>query len=507
MSIYAGIDCGTQSTKVILIETKSNKILGIGSASQDLISHSNGLREQDPKWWIDALKQAFSLAIKNTGIDPQQISALSVSGQQHGLVSLDKNGDVLYPAKLWCDTQTAPENDEILSSIGGNDNCIAELGLVVATGYTASKILWLKKNHPKLWQQLDCILLPHDYINFWLTGRKVMEYGDASGTGIFDTKSRTWSSKLVSCIDYSGILANALPEIIDSTTIVGNPTPEICSLLGLSPKTLIISGSGDNMMGAIGTGNIKPGIVTMSLGTSGTLFSYIDKPFNQSSEMIANFCSANNGWLPLICTMNVTSATSLLQNVFKYDLTQFNQALENSPIGSQGVQILPFFNGERIPPLPTAKASIHGLDLDNFSLDNICRATVEAITYGLCYGLNLMRKQGLVVDQIRLIGGGSKSHIWRQIIADITNCELICLTNAEAAALGAALQAAWVDEIKNLKLDRLQQQNHLEKLCSNFVNFDKESLTKPISNNVKQYEKYYKQYCSLLKKQYPEVEV
>lgn len=504
MSIYAGIDCGTQSTKVILIDTHSQKIIGEGQSSHDLISDAHGKREQDPQWWIEAFISAFKQAVQNAGISAKQISGMSVSGQQHGFVALDKNGNVLIPAKLWCDTETSAENEEILASLGGQENCLAELGLVISTGYTASKILWLKKHQPQYWQQLDCVLLPHDYLNFWLTGRKVMEFGDASGTGLFDIRRRKWSQAAITAIDSSGHLAKALPELVPYDAPIGNVRPEISELLGLAPDTIIAAGGGDNMMGAIGTGNVQQGIITMSLGTSGTIFAYAEQPVSPASELIANFCSSTNGWLPLICTMNITSSTKLTQQLFEQDLADFNQAVLTTSVGAEGITVLPFFNGERVPNLPNAKAMIFGLDSTNFTQSNLTRAVLEGATFTLRYGLDLLHRAGIHPTQIRLTGGGAKSTVWRQIVADVMNCEIVCLNYAEAAALGAAIQAAWVDSIRFKSLSEQEKQQALIAFCHTFVGINHDTLTTPTSENVQKYERVYQNYLKLLNQHYGE---
>ncbi|WP_267964033.1 xylulokinase [Testudinibacter sp. TR-2022] len=501
--MYAGVDCGTQSTKVILIDTEMGEILGSGSAPHPLISESNGKREQQPEWWISAFQQAFSNAIKNAGIMPEKIHAISISGQQHGLVVLDKAGDPLYPAKLWCDTETNDENETLLAEMGGVEACLEKLGLVLATGYTASKLLWLKRHQPEVWRKIDTVLLPHDYLNYWLSGNKVMEFGDASGTGLFNIYQRDWDQRIIRLIDDSGVLEKALPRLIQHNQVVGTVLPEVAAILGLNPNTLIAAGSGDNMMGAIGTGNIEAGIVTLSLGTSGTLYAYSEQPIKPISAAIANFCSANNGWLPLICTMNVTSATSLVQDLFQLNLVDFNQQLKNASLGADGVMMLPFFNGERVPSLPTAKASIHGLDNKNFTSENVCRATVEGITFGLRYGLALFKQSGIDISQIRLIGGGAKSEIWRQIVANIMNCEVICLRNSEAAALGAAIQAAWLHQLQQPNQSR-DEKALFKEINQRFVVLDKTTLTLPNMSCVAQYNDIYFKYVRLLTEYYLE---
>lgn len=506
MSIYAGVDCGTQSTKVVFIDTKSEQILGQGQAQHPIMSNSNGKREQEPKWWIEAFISAFHSAINNTKILPTEIRGIAISGQQHGLVALDKDGNVLIPTKLWCDTETYRENNEIIEALGGNDNALSELGINITTGYTASKILWFKKHNPKLWQRLDTILLPHDYLNFWLTGQKVMEYGDASGTGLFDVYQRTWNNNVIQAIDTSGQLHQALPKLVTYDDIIGNVLPHIAEQLGISSKTVVSVGGGDNMMSAIGTGNVQQGIITMSLGTSGTLFGSTQKPLFPPSNLIANFCSSTNGWLPLVCTMNITAATSLIQRLFQYDLTEFNNLLSSSSIGAEGITVLPFFNGERTPNLPNATATITGLNANNFTQTNLIRAVLEGATFSLRYGLDQFHQANINTTQIRLTGGGAKNAIWRQIIADIMNCPIICLHYSESAALGAAIQVAWAQLINEKSINENEKQNLLIQICEKFVCLDENSLTYPNPKNVRQYQAIYEHYLLLLNQYYLEKE-
>lgn len=501
MTLYAGIDCGTQSTKVVIVDSESAQILGEGTAPHPMISEPSGRREQHAHWWTDALEIAFVHAIKQAGIDGQKIAAIAVSGQQHGFVPLDSQGKVIAPVKLWCDTETAAENQQLTDALGGTKGALAQLGLMPQTGYTLSKILWLKIHHPDLWQQLATVLLPHDYLNFWLTGVRVAEYGDASGTGLLNIRTREWDTHTINLIDDSGRLQAALPPLISAESCIGTVLPEIAKKLGISSHTKVASGGGDNMMAAIGTGNIVPGIITMSLGTSGTLFTYSDTPVVADSEMIAGFCSSSNGWLPLICTMNVTSATTAVQNFLNLDLYCFNQALEQTDAGANGLMMLPFFNGERVPQLPHAKASIHNIDGNNLNAENLSLAVVESATYGLRFGIDLFRKQGIKATEIRLTGGGAKSAKWRQIVANIMNSPVICVTNSEAAALGAAIQAVWCDTLT----EQDDKQVRLANICQQFVHLDEATLVHPDNPTVSRYETLYQDYLSLLKTEYPEV--
>lgn len=503
MSLFAGIDCGTQGTKVVIVDSEQGAILGEGSAAHRLISDSNGRREQQAGWWIEALVAAFRQAVSHAGVDARQIKALGVSGQQHGFVPLDEQGKVLHNVKLWCDTETADENEALLAQLGGMSGSLAQLGLVVATGYTASKILWFKQQHPELWSRLHTVLLPHDYLNFWLTGERVMEYGDASGTGLLNVRTREWDRRTVDLIDDSGRLWNALPPLKSAESCIGTLRPEAAERLGLSTATRVATGGGDNMMAAIGSGNIAGGTVTMSLGTSGTLFAWSDAPVVSESEAVAGFCSSTNGWLPLICTMNVTSATSSVQALLEEDVDGFNRLLGQAEPGAGGLEMLPFFNGERVPQLPYARASLHNLDSDNFTRANLCMAVVESATYGLRYGMELFQRQGLSPREIRLTGGGARSPRWRQIVADVMNCPVVCLQVKETAALGGAIQAMWATALA--EEPHQQADSVLSDLCQRFVSLDESTRAAPDVRRQAQYDALYQRYLQRLQQAYPEV--
>jgi len=505
MAFFAGIDCGTQGTKVVIVDSERGAILGEGSAAHRLISDSSGRREQEARWWIDALVEAFQQALQHAGVSGQEIVALGVSGQQHGFVPLDADGEVLHSVKLWCDTETADENDALLQQLGGVQGSLDRLGVAIATGYTASKILWFKQQHPESWSRLHTVLLPHDYLNFWLTGERVAEYGDASGTGLLNVRTRQWDRHVVDLIDDSGRLWHALPPLKSAAECIGTLRAEAAERLGLSTSTRVSTGGGDNMMAAIGSGNISPGTVTMSLGTSGTLFAYADTPAVAASEMIASFCSSTGGWLPLICTMNVTSATTAVQSLLEEDVAGFNALLEQAQPGAGGVEMLPFFNGERVPQLPHARASLHNLDSDNFTRANLCMAVVESATYGLRYGIEQFRQQGIDAREIRLTGGGARSARWRQIVSDVMGCEVVCPNVKETAALGGAIQAMWATAL--VDRPQLNPGEVLQQLCQRFVSLDETTRTQPDAARQTHYDALYQRYLQRLKHVYPEVQL
>ncbi|MES2818147.1 MAG: xylulokinase [Pseudomonadota bacterium] len=494
--MFLGIDCGTQGTKVLLLDADSGEVLGEGTAPHSLIGGAPGRREQDPAQWLSACEQATHQALNAAGVCGAAVRGIGVSGQQHGLVLLDTKGAVLRPAKLWCDTESSAENARLLEHLGGPHGSLQRLGVAVAPGYTLSKLLWTRERHPGAFARIAHLLLPHDFLNHWLTGRACSDYGDASGTGYFDVRRRRWDRALLRHIDPSGRLEAALPDLLEAHQPAGTLLPAVAAQLGLPAGILVASGGGDNMLGAIGTGNIRPGVITMSLGTSGTLYAYSDQPLVSPQPEVASFCSSSGGWLSLICTMNLTNANAAIRELLALDLPSFNTLLAQAPIGAEGVLMLPFLNGERVPALPQASASLLGLTTENLTRANLCRAVVEGTTFGLRYGLDLLRDGGLQGQSIRLIGGGAKNPLWRQMVADITDTPVICARHSEAAALGAAIQAAWC-------LARQSDPNaSLDALCERCVSLDTDSAAQPIVANVQAYAQVYGRYRQQLQALY-----
>jgi xylulokinase len=362
---------------------------------------------------------------------------------------LGVNGEVLAPVKLWCDTTTTQECADITARFGGTERCYRELGNPILPGYTAPKIRWLKQHNSAAYDKLDTILLPHDYLNFHLTGERVMECGDASGTGLLDVRNRQWHEEMLAAVDDDRELGSTLPRLAEPNSMIGLLQSAVAAQYDLPSGVPVATGGGDNMMAAIGTGNVAPGRMTVSLGTSGTLFAYSDTPIVDETGCIAAFCSSTGGWLPLLCTMNCTSATELSRQMLQLNLEDAEAAIAVTPPGSNGVITLPFFSGERSPNLPDGKACILGLDTTNYDQKNLLRSAMESAIYGLRTGLDAFRAQGCQVEQVRLTGGGAGSASWRQMVADIFALPVTVQVTDEGAALGAALQALWMHDGKD----------------------------------------------------------
>lgn len=439
MGLVAGIDAGTQSLKVLVYDPEARAPVASTSAPLGMTSGADGSREQLPADWISALQACFA------AIDASirsRIVALAVSGQQHGFVPVDAAGDVLAPAKLWCDTSTAAECTQIMDATGGAAATIALAGNPILAGYTASKLPWTRTHRPGAYARLATILLPHDYVNFVLTGQRFCEYGDASGTGWLDVRTRTWSSELLRATDPERDLAECLPPIAAPDALF-DIAPAAAAALGLPATVRVAVGGGDNMMAAIGTGCVTEGRLAMSLGTSGTLFAYSDSPVIDPQGAWAAFCSSTGGWLPLICTMNCTVVTEQVATAFGFSTRDGDAHLRATPPGADGLVMLPFLNGERTPDLPAGKGVLAGLDTTNMTPAHIYRAAMEGATYSLKYGYDAFVRAGMRFDRIVLTGGGSNSAAWRQLVADVFGLPVDVPMQPEGAAFGAALQALW----------------------------------------------------------------
>lgn len=479
-TLLIGIDSGTQSTKVLVVDALSGKVLASAAQAYDLIPNlPPGAKEQHPQTWREATASAIRQALRQAKASGSEVKAIGVSGQQHGFVPLDGKGEVIRPAKLWCDTSTMAECDEITEKLGGLKKAIRTLGNAVLPGFTAPKILWLKKNEPKHYQRLATVLLPHDYLNFWLTGERVMEYGDASGTALLDVRKRKWSEAALEAIDPE--LAGKLPPLIGSDKPAGKLQLATAKTLDLNTDVLVSAGGGDNMMGAIGTGNTSAGVITASFGTSGTIYACADKPVVDPVGEIAAFCDSTNHWLPLLCTMNVTTATELMRNSFGWTHEKFSATIARVPAGSGGLMLLPYLEGERTPNVPAGTGVLLGVNQKTYGPDYLARAAVEGVTMGMNYGLRRLAELGVKPTQIRATGGGAKSKAWRQIMADIFNVEVVTLKVSEGAAYGAALQALWCWR---------QQQGEkisIKEITDRFVELNPEETARPEKQNVEIY--------------------
>ena len=448
MSLFIGIDSGTQSTKAVVYDLESGKVVAEARAPHALIAGlPAGHMEQHPQDWTEALDTV--LRAVGQQVDRARVRGIGVSGQQHGFVPLDARGEVIRPAKLWCDTSTTAECTLITKKLGGPKAAIRKTGNLILPGFTAPKILWLKRHEPANYRQLRHVLLPHDFLNFYLTGNYFMEQGDASGTALMDVRKRGWSHEALAAVDQN--LAEWLPAISESHDAAGILRPELAEKFGFPREVVVSAGGGDNMMGAIGTGNVAPGVVTASFGTSGTIYAFAKKPVIDPRGEIAAFCASMGGWLPLLCTMNVTTVTEQARSLFGYDHAALEAAVVRVPAGARGLLLLPYLAGERTPNVPNGSGVLTGLSSQTFDAPHLARAAMEGVTMGMNYGLRRLAALGVKAKEIRVTGGGAKSPVWRQLMADVFGVPVVAMVEDEGAALGGALQAAWCTALREGK--------------------------------------------------------
>ncbi|GHT49639.1 xylulokinase [Spirochaetia bacterium] len=491
-NLLAGIDMGTQSIKVVLYDPIKKQIVAEAGEHLDLIADHDGTREQKTEWYDQCLQKCFDAL---DGKLKSRISAIGVSGHQHGFVPLDKDAKPLYNVKLWNDTSTTEECAIITKAAGGDNAVIEEVCNLMLPGFTAPKVLWLKRNKSEAFAKLHYVMLPHNYLNFLFTGAYNAEAGDASGTAFFNGKTGKWSNSICDIIDEE--LFSLLPPIIPQDAPNGFVNEAAAKKYGIPVGALVSSGGGDNMMGAIGTGCVSDGFLTMSLGTSGTLFAHSNNPLSDPKNGLSGFCASvtvdgKSGYLPLLCTMNCTVASEETRALFNCSAAELSGMAEKSSPGSEGVVYLPFFNGERTPNLPHGKASIMGLTAANCKRENIARAALESAIFGMRLGLEAFNAKGFKAREIRIIGGGSKSPVWRQIAADIMNLPVKKPLSSESGALGGALQALWC--LQAYKGEPVS----IEAICAEHIIMSNDECAVPNPKNVELYNKAYSLYNSYL---------
>lgn len=496
--LFAGLDVSTQSCKLVIINTDDNQVVYTYTVNYDsalphyktkngsITGLLEGVSESNPLMWIEAVDHTFSEAVQH-GILMNEIACISVSGQQHGLVSLDSEGNLSRKqSKLWNDFSTQEECDILTQKTGGRDQMIQETGNTQRTGYTAGKIFHMLRHEPEIYHNSETFFLVHNYINWYLTGGvKVMEYGDTSGMALWNPITRQWSKKVINAIDPA--LIHKLPPVRPPDQSIGNISSHLVQKFGFSPKCRIDAGSGDNMYGAIGTGNIEPGIVTISLGTSGTAYTFLEKPYIDPSGEIACFCDSTGHYLPLLCVSNLANGYNHVLNQFQLSHDDFDDVIRQSRPGNGGRILLPWYEGERTPDLPLAAPVYFGFKTDDFTREILCRAVLEGHILNLYDGF---KKMGVVPKEIRLTGGLANSDAWCQGIADIFESETFPV-KGEGAALGAALHAAWVWFKEN------GYTYSLKDLADSFVVPDKKRKKKPLAENVSVYQHQKKLFTSL----------
>ncbi len=441
MNYFIGIDSSTTSTKALAIDEKGG-ICGEASSAYDYETPFPLWSEQDPELWWSATCESIKHCLETAGIEKRQVKGIGLTGQMHGLVILDEAGRVLRPAILWNDQRTQEQCDEIRALIG-KSRFIQISGNDALAGFTAPKILWVKEKEPAVFAKIRHVLLPKDFVRYKLTDTYAMDRAGGSGTILFDLAQRNWSQELIHDL---GLDPAWFPPTFEGTQITGRLTKKAAEESGLVEGIPVFGGGGDQAAAAVGTGAIEEGIVSISLGTSGVVFAATDTPIIEPEGRLHAFCHAVPGkWHLMGVMLSAAGSLRWYRDVFKPGLN-YDDLLAGAEMvapGSDGLLFLPYLTGERTPyPDPFARGGFIGITVRH-GMDHFVRAVLEGVAFGLRDCFELLKGAGLhKIEQVRITGGGARSRLWRQIIADILNVEIVTINSDEGAAFGAALLAA-----------------------------------------------------------------
>jgi xylulokinase len=440
MDYFLGIDTSTTSSKALLIDI-NGRVISVASSPHTLQTPKPLWSEQNPsEWWV-AVSASIKSVLEKAGVGGERIAAVGLTGQMHGLVLLDEAGNVLRPAILWNDQRTQSQCDEIHRRIG-KEKFIQITGNVALTGFTAPKILWVKENEPEIFAKAKHVLLPKDFIRSKLTGEYAMDKADGAGTVLFDLKSRDWSAEV---LDALGIDASWMPRTFEGTEFTGHVTQEAASITGLKTGTPVAAGGGDQAAQAVGVGAVEPGIVGLTVGTSGVIFATTPSALVEPEGRLHAFCHAVPGmWHFMGVMLSAAGSLQWYRDTLAPDMSfdDLVKEAESAPAGCEGLLFLPYLSGERTPyPDPLARGAFIGLTLRH-SRAHMTRAVLEGVSFGLKDSFTLIQNAGLgKITQVRASGGGTKGMLWRQILASVLEAELVTVNTSEGAAFGAALLA------------------------------------------------------------------
>ncbi|MBQ2774441.1 MAG: xylulokinase [Clostridia bacterium] len=494
MKYVIGIDLGTSATKTVLFDEKGS-IISSASCEYEMQQPHNGWAEQNPHDWYDAAISTIKAVVENSEVDKTAIVSLGISGQMHGLVMLDEACSVLRPAILWCDQRTGKECEE-LTELLGRDTLINITANPALTGFTASKILWVKNNEPEIFERCRHILLPKDYLRFRLTGEFATEVSDASGMQLLDVPNRKWSQTM---IDAVGIKEEYLAKVYESPEITGYINSDTADKTGLSTSTSVVGGAGDNAAAAVGMGVVEEGKAFTTIGTSGVVFAHTDNPIIDPKGRVHTFCCAvPNAWH----VMGVTQGAGLSLQWFKNqfcgeevvkasqdgkDVYQITDEMASAVrIGCDKLIYLPYLMGERTPHLdPDCRGVFFGMSAMHTKAHFI-RAIMEGVTYSLYDCLLVLKEMNISPKSMLLCGGGSKSPLWKSMICDTFDMPVETSKSAEAPALGVAILAAVGSGIYS----------DVKTACKKMIQSDAK-ITQPSAQSTEKYRSYHKIYASL----------
>jgi xylulokinase len=441
VGLVLGIDVSTTATKAVLVD-ESGAVRGIGTASYDYATPRPLWSEQDPALWWDGGRDAIRAALADAHVGGDEVEAVGLTGQMHGAVLLDADDRPVRPAILWNDGRTGAECDEIRERLGGRDRLVAVTGNDALTGFTAPKLLWVRRHEADVWARVAHVLLPKDFVRLQLTGEHAVDRADGAGTLLFDLAARDWSPAVLEALELDPAI---LPRTFEGPEVAGRVTAAAAEATGLRTGTPVVAGGGDQAANAVGVGAVDPGVVALSLGTSGVVFAATDRPIVEPEGRVHAFCHAvPDRWHLMSVMLSAAGSLRWYRDALAPDAA-FEELVgeaDEAPAGSGGLLFLPYLTGERSPhPDPTARGAFVGLTVAHRRRD-LTRAVLEGVAFGLRDGLDLMTDAGMPRPaQIRASGGGMKSPLWRQILADVLEVELATVATTEGAAYGAAVLA------------------------------------------------------------------
>lgn len=493
MAYLIGVDLGTSGTKTVLF-AEDGSVVASCTIEYPLYQPQNGWAEQDPLDWWNAVCGTTKAVIAKAGISASEIKGVGLSGQMHGLVMLDKSGNVLRKSIIWCDQRTAKECDEITQKVGA-ENLIKITANPALTGFTASKIMWVKNNEPEIYEKCAHILLPKDFIRYKLTGEFATEVSDASGMQLLDVPNRKWSEQVLDALQIDKAL---LGKVYESPEITGKITKTASDLSGLAEGTVVVGGAGDNAAAAVGTGTVLDGKAFTTIGTSGVVFAHTSKLSIDPKGRVHTFCCAVPGaWH----VMGVTQGAGLSLKWFRDNFCHeemiaaagmkkdpyflMDKQAEEIPIGSDRLLYLPYLMGERTPHLdPNCRGVFFGLSAMH-TRQHLLRAVMEGVTFSQRDSVEVLREMGVSINEMLACGGGGSSALWRQMLADVYGCPVKTVVSKEGPALGVAILAGAGTGVYSSVQDG----------CAAVIKTNPPQ--NPISQNSAEYEKFYKVYRAL----------
>jgi xylulokinase len=441
MEHVVGVDTSTTATKAVIVD-QQGAVVAEGAEGYGYDVPRSGWSEQDPELWWTATTAAIRAALRSGGVDPRSVAGVGLTGQMHGLVLLDRDHVVLRPAILWNDQRTARQCDDIRALLGAA-RLVEVAGNDAMTGFTAPKLLWVRDEEPEIYERITHVLLPKDHVRLQLTGDLAGDKADGSGTLLFDVAKRDWSPEMLQALNIDPAW---LPPTYEGPEVTGVVSPSAAEQTGLLPGTPVVAGGGDQAANAVGVGAVDPGTMALSLGTSGVIFAPTAEPRFSAGGRAHAFChAARDRWHLMGVMLSAAGSLRWYRDVVApgLDFSTLTEEATVAPVGARGLWFLPYLTGERTPyPDPAIRGAFVGLDVRHERAD-LTRAVLEGVAFGLRDGLDLMLDAGVPAPtEIRASGGGSRSRLWRQILADVLESEIATVATAEGAAFGASLLAA-----------------------------------------------------------------